>query len=95
LVWFELVDHHIQRRCDHADGKIVKAENQAVALLVDVEKPAGLADGVVELDRYRNESRKPGDTEPRTQRGAPTLKAALSGGSSALRSATKVYDWSP
>jgi hypothetical protein len=35
---------------------------------VDVEKPAGRADGVVELDRYRNESRKPGDTEPTTQR---------------------------
>ena len=40
--------------------RIVKAENKkAVADLVDVEKPAGLADGVVGSDRYRNERRKP------------------------------------
>jgi hypothetical protein len=49
--------------------RIVKAENKkAVADLVDVEKPAGLADGVVGSDRYRNERRKPGHTEPRTRR---------------------------
>ena len=49
--------------------RIVKAEKKkAVADLVDVEKPAGLADGVVGSDRYRNERRKPGHTEPRTRR---------------------------
>jgi hypothetical protein len=50
-VWFEFVDSHIQHRCDRADDKVIKAESkQAVADLVDVEKLAGLADGVVESD---------------------------------------------
>jgi hypothetical protein len=57
-----------QRRCDRADDKVIKAEKKrAVANLVDVEKPAGLAE-VVGSDRYRNGRRKPGHTEPRTRR---------------------------
>jgi hypothetical protein len=37
-IWFELVDSHIQRRCDHADDKIRAENKQAGADLQHLEK---------------------------------------------------------
>jgi hypothetical protein len=70
---------------------------------VDVEKPAGLVDGIVGSDRYRNERRKPWTHRTKNTTLAPTSSTLKSNlplalGSigvvapSQLQSATKAHD---